>query len=74
MNKMYDLELKKKVVKYAEMTCNAAAERRYKVSEANIRRWRKLKESMFFEETEEKCGASKRILKIPKRYLDESGR
>src|SRR5699024_7805013 len=43
----YDLDLKKSVVIYAEENGNKEAQARYGISEANIRRWRRLKEDIF---------------------------
>lgn len=43
----YDLELKKSVVIYAEQNGNKEAEARYGISDANIRRWRRLKGEIF---------------------------
>lgn len=43
----YDREFKQRVIVYAEKTSNREAEKRYGISESNVRRWRKLKEEIF---------------------------
>jgi hypothetical protein len=43
----YDLDLKKSVVIFAEENGNKEAQARYGISEANIRRWRRLKNDIF---------------------------
>ncbi|KXZ75599.1 hypothetical protein TcasGA2_TC015970 [Tribolium castaneum] len=43
----YDLDLKKSVVIFAEANGNKEAQARYGISEANIRRWRRLKDDLF---------------------------
>lgn len=43
----YDREFKQTVVLFAESTSNREAEKKYGISESNVRRWRKLKDEIF---------------------------
>lgn len=59
----YDLELKKSVVIFAEENGNKEAQARYGISEANIRRWRRLKDDIFDRSTHEYNRGKLRIRK-----------
>lgn len=61
MYNAYDLETKKSVVTFAEQNGNKEAQARYGISEANIRRWRRLKNDIFGKTSDFKLRSKKRI-------------
>lgn len=59
----YEPEFKKKVVSFAERRGNQEAQRRFGVSESNIRRWRKIQRDLALE----KAAGRKAVANKPRR-------